>query len=115
MPVSKHCHRRRRANSHFAQKNRKHGAAANSAVSKLYSARACSTAVTYVMAHTALKIPNHTQQLLILTRRREVAKKRRRAQMARNFAQKHRKGKQRRPVSWSRANRHVYTNKDMKM
>jgi len=73
------------------------------------------SAVTYVLAHTAVNIPSQAKQLLNSARRREAKKRERRAQMAYRFAKQHRKGMRRRPASWSRANRHVFANKDMEM
>lgn len=59
--------------------------------------------------------PSQVQQLLIDVRRREAKKRLRQAQTARAFSMKHRKQFRRRSKNRARSNRHIYTNKDMKM
>lgn len=59
--------------------------------------------------------PSEVQQLLIDFRRLEAQKRLFQAQTARAFSMKHRKQFRRRSKNRARSNRHIYTNKDMKM
>lgn len=59
--------------------------------------------------------PSEWQQLLIDVRRHEAKKRLHQAQTVRAFSMKHRKQFRRRSKNRARSNRHIYTNKDMKM
>lgn len=115
MKCSKNVPNGLRVSSRVAHKPAKRTRKRKDAISKHIRARACAMTIGFVAAQSALNMASQTKQVIMLARLREAKKQQRRALMTRNFSKKHRRGKSRRPVTWSRANRHVYTNKDMKM